>query len=79
MGFPGGANGKEPACQCRRHKSYGFSPWVENIPWRRVWQPIPVFFPGDSHGQRSLAVLNIFIFPYFKSVYLCNGIVNYVG
>ena len=34
MGFPGGANDKEPACQCWRHKSYGFNPWVENIPWR---------------------------------------------
>ena len=25
------------------------------IPWRRAWQPTPVFFPGESHGQRSLA------------------------
>ena len=25
------------------------------IPWRRKWQLTPVFFPGDSHGQRSLA------------------------
>ena len=25
------------------------------IPWRRTWQPIPVFLPGKSHGQRSLA------------------------
>ena len=25
------------------------------IPWRREWQPIPVFLPGDSHGRRSLA------------------------
>ena len=24
-------------------------------PWRREWQPTPVFFPGKSHGQRSLA------------------------
>ena len=24
-------------------------------PWRREWQPIPVFFPGEFHGQRSLA------------------------
>ena len=29
--------------------------WVRKIPWRRKWQPIPVFFPGKSHGQRSLA------------------------
>ena len=31
-----------------------FRPWVENIPWRREWQPSPVFLPGESHGQRSL-------------------------
>ena len=23
--------------------------------WRRKWQPTPVFLPGESHGQRSLA------------------------
>ena len=28
---------------------------VGSIPWRRKWQPIPVFLPGQSHGQRSLA------------------------
>ena len=48
------ASGKEPACQCRRHKRHGFSPWVRKIPWKRVWQPTPVFLPGESHGQRSL-------------------------
>ena len=32
----------------------GFDPWAGKIPWRRVWQPIPVFLPGESHGQRSL-------------------------
>ena len=30
-------------------------PWVWKIPWRRKWQPTPVFLPGKSHGQRSLA------------------------
>ena len=30
-------------------------PWVGKIPWRRKWQPIPVFLPEKSHGQRSLA------------------------
>ena len=30
LGFPGGASGKEPVCQCRRHKRYGFDPWVRN-------------------------------------------------
>ena len=29
-------------------------PWVRKIPWRRKWQPAPVFLPGKSHGQRSL-------------------------
>ena len=53
-GFPGGAVGKEPACQCRRYTTCGFDPWVRKIPWRRAWQPTPVFLPGESHGQRSL-------------------------
>ena len=26
----------------------GFNPWVGKIPWRRVWQPTPVFLPGES-------------------------------
>ena len=30
-------------------------PWVRKIPWTREWQPTPVFFPGQSHIQRSLA------------------------
>ena len=38
--------------QCRRH---GFDPWVRKIPWRRTWQTSPVFLPGKSHKQRSLA------------------------
>ena len=54
-GFPGGASGKEPVCQCSRCKRPGFDPWVGKFPWRRKWQPIPVFLPGKSHGQRSLA------------------------
>ena len=29
--------------------------WVGKIPWRRAWQPTPVFLPGEFHGQRSLA------------------------
>ena len=32
-----------------------FEPWVRKIPWRRQWQPTPVFLPGESHGERSLA------------------------
>ena len=30
------------------------NPWVGKTPWRREWQPTPVFLPGKSHGQRSL-------------------------
>ena len=48
MGFPGGASGKKPACRCRRHKRPGFDPWVGKTPWRRAWQPTPVFLPGES-------------------------------
>ena len=48
--FPGGTSGKEPVCQRRRRKT-----WVGKIPGRRAWQPTPVFLPGKSHGQRSLA------------------------
>ena len=51
LGLPWWLTGKEFACQCWRH---GFDPWVGKIPWRRKWQPIPIFFPGKSHGQRSL-------------------------
>ena len=28
--------------------------WVGKIPWRRAWQPTPIFLPGESYGQRSL-------------------------
>ena len=55
LGFPGGARGKEPARQCKRCKRRQFDPWVGKIPWRRKWQPTPVFLPGESHGQRNLA------------------------
>ena len=32
-----------------------FDPWVGKIPWRRKWQPTPVFLLGEFHEQRSLA------------------------
>ena len=32
-----------------------YNPWVRKIPWRRKWHPTPVFLPGESYGQRSLA------------------------
>ena len=51
VGFPGGTSGKEPTCQCRRHKRCGFDPWVRKSPggghgnpssilvWRPPWTP----------------------------------------
>jgi len=53
--FQCGASGKESTCQRGRHKRCRFDRWGRKIPWRRVWQPTPVFLPGESHGQRSLA------------------------
>ena len=52
-GFPGCARGKEPACQCTRHKRCWFDLWVRKIPWRRKWLPTPVFWPGEFHGLES--------------------------
>ena len=52
-GFPGGTRGKEFTCQCRRHKTYEFDPWVGKIPgegngnplqfscWRILWTEEP--------------------------------------
>ena len=48
---PAGGSNKEPACWCRRPKKYRFNPWVRKIPWRREWQPTPVFLPRQPHGQ----------------------------
>ena len=55
-GFPGGVSGKELDCKCRRCKRCRFNLWILKIPWRRARQPmLPVFLPGEPHGQRSLA------------------------
>ena len=40
-------SGKESTCQCRRCQRDGLNPWVGKIPWRRKWQPTPVFFLGN--------------------------------
>ena len=44
--------GKSICLQCGRP---GFSSWGRKIPWRRKWQPTPLFLPEESQGQRSLA------------------------
>ena len=56
-GFPGGSDGKESTCQCRRCRVASI-PGAGKIPWRRKWHPTAVFLPGESHGQRSLAGYN---------------------
>ena len=43
--------GSSVLCRRKRHR---FDPWVGRIPWRRAWQPTPVFLPGESHGQKNL-------------------------
>ena len=45
---------KNPPVRAGGRKRHGFDPWVKKIPWRRKWQPVPVFLPGESQGQRSL-------------------------
>ena len=50
--FPWWLRWEKICLQCR---TPGFNPWVGEIPWRRAWLPTPVFLPGESHGQRSLA------------------------
>jgi len=44
---------KKPTC--KRYKRFRFNLWVRKIPWRRAWQPTPVFLPEESHRKRSLA------------------------
>ena len=52
VGFPGGSVVKNPPASAgERH---GLDAWLGKIPWRRKWQPTPVFLSGESHGQRSL-------------------------
>ena len=55
--FPGGASGKEPACQWRRRKRCRFDPWIRKISWRRARQPTPVFClenPMDRGAWRAI-------------------------
>ena len=48
MVFPGGIAIKNPPA-----KRCSFDPWVGKIPWRRKWQPTPVFLPEEFHGQEE--------------------------
>ena len=50
-GCPHRLVGQESACKAGR---LGLTPGSGRFPWRRKWQPIPVFLPAESHGQRNL-------------------------
>ena len=50
--FPGGSISKESACNSG---DLGSIPGLGRFPWRKEWLHIPVFLPGELHGQRSLA------------------------
>ncbi|XP_043737882.1 uncharacterized protein LOC122680493 [Cervus elaphus] len=54
VGLPRWHSSKESTCQSRSCRRPRFNPWVRKIPWRKKWQPTPVFLPGERHGQRSL-------------------------
>ena len=56
-GFPGGSDGKESTCQCRRCKRHGFDPWVGMIPWRKAWQPTPVILAWKRSWTEETAGL----------------------
>ena len=51
MGFPGGAEVKASAFNVG---DLGSIPGLGRPPWRRKWQPTPIFLSGESHGRRSL-------------------------
>ena len=50
-GLPGWLSGQESTCLCRRRRRRGFNPRVGVIPWRRKWQPTPVFLPGNPKDR----------------------------
>ena len=56
-GFPSVSVSKESACKAGdrlQYKRPSFDPWVRKFPWRRKWQPTPIFLPREVHGQRNL-------------------------
>ena len=45
---------KNPSANAGDIMRHRFDPWIGKIPWKRDWQPTPVFLPGKPHGWRSL-------------------------
>ena len=73
--FPGGSAAKNLPANIGNS-----SPWVGKIPWRREWQPIPLFLPRQSQGERSLAgysswgcrqLVMLLLLSHFSRVRLC--------
>ena len=54
-GFPAGSVVKNTPANAGDEGDHRFDPWVGKIPWSSKWQPTPVFLPGESCGERSLA------------------------
>ena len=54
MGFPGGAMVKTLPAKAGKVRDRSLISGLGRSPGRK-WQPVPVFLPGESHGQRSLA------------------------
>jgi len=52
-GFPAGASGKEPACQCRRHR---VNPWSRKIPWGRHTERLTQTLKRDTHTLRDIHI-----------------------
>ena len=69
MGFLGSSDGEEYAYQCR---SPGFNPWVGRIPWRREWQPTPLFLAGKSCGQRGLVGYSLWGLKELNTIWATN-------
>ena len=59
MGIPDSLAGKESAWNAGGPRRHGFNSWVGKIPWRRKWQPTPVFLPEKSHGLGILVSYNL--------------------
>ena len=54
-------SGKESTCNAGDTGETAFSSWVGKIPWTRAWQLTPVFLPGESHRQMSLAGSSLWV------------------
>ena len=83
-GFPLSTSGKEPACQCIRHKRYGFDPWVRRgmathsriLAWRIPWaeEPCGLQSIGSQrvrHDWSNLACMHSSLIHSHTHLYLC--------